>query len=76
MNKPNNPKCNTCFVTNNILRCFNCKHKTKEWELKNIRLVMMRGEKDLYKQKAESKEEAEKEAHTYLSELCPECVRD
>ena len=22
MNKPNNPKCNTCFITNNVLRCF------------------------------------------------------
>lgn len=56
MNKPNNPKCATCFVTNNILRCFNCKHKTKEWEIKNIRPIMMRGEKDLYKAKAESEE--------------------
>ena len=37
MNKPNNPKCDTCYVTNNILRCFNCKYKTKEWERKNIR---------------------------------------
>ena len=54
MNKPNNPKCDTCFVTNNVLRCFNCKYKTKEWERKNARPILMRGEKDLYKRKAES----------------------
>lgn len=57
MNKPNNPKCATCFVINNTLRCWNCKYKTKEWErteLENIRPIMMRGEKDLYKPKAES----------------------
>ena len=52
-NKPNNPKCDTCFVTNNLLRCFNCKYKTKDWELKNLRPIMMRGEKDLYKPKPE-----------------------
>lgn len=51
MNKPNNPKCDTCFVVNNVLRCWNCKHKTKEWECKNIRPIMMCGEKDLYKAK-------------------------
>lgn len=53
MNKPNNPKCDTCFVINNVLRCFNCKYKTKEWECKNIKPIIMRGEKDLYKPKAE-----------------------
>lgn len=55
MNKPNNPKCNTCFVVNNILRCMNCKHKTKEWECKHFSVVNMRGEKDMYK-KTESEE--------------------
>lgn len=54
MSKPNNPKCDTCFVVDNVLRCFNCKYKTKEWERKNIRPIMMLGEKDLYKPKAES----------------------
>mgnify|MGYP003421980267 FL=1 len=56
MNKPNNPKCNTCFITNNILRCFNCKYKTKEWMDKNMRPIIMLGEKDLYKSKIESEE--------------------
>lgn len=54
MSKPNNPKCATCFVINNALRCWNCKYKTKEWECENIRPIIMRGEKDLYKPKAES----------------------
>ena len=45
MNKPNNPKCNTCFVINNVLRCFNCKYKTKEWMYKNMMPIMMQGEK-------------------------------
>lgn len=57
MNKPNNPICDTCYVTNNILRCFNCKYKTKEWEHKNMMRIIMRGEKDLYKPKAESEEQ-------------------
>ena len=56
MNKPNNPKCDTCFVVNNILRCWNCKYKTKEWERKNKRPIMILGKNDfdLYKYKAES----------------------
>lgn len=57
MNKPNNPKCNTCFITNNVLRCFNCKYKTKEWMYKNMMPVIMLGEKNLYKSKIESKEQ-------------------
>lgn len=57
MNKPNNQKCNTCFVINNVLRCWNCKYKTKEWERKNIRPIMILSEHDLYKPKSESKEE-------------------
>ena len=56
MNKPGNPKCNTCFVVNNILRCWNCKYRTQEWERKNKRPVMVIGEKDLYKPKAESED--------------------
>lgn len=59
VNKPNNPKCNTCFVVSNILRCWNCKYKTKEWEYKNIGRIIMRGEKDLYKPKAENEEDKE-----------------
>lgn len=51
MNKPNNPKCNSCFVVNNVLRCWSCKYKTKEWECRNLRPIMMCGEKDLYKAK-------------------------
>lgn len=54
MNKPNNPKCNTCFVVNNILRCWNCKYRTQEWELKNKRPIMIIGESDLYKPKTKS----------------------
>jgi hypothetical protein len=54
MNKPNNHKCDSCFVINNILRCWNCKYKTEEWKLKNKRPVMLFGEKDLYKPKVES----------------------
>ena len=57
MSKPNNPKCDTCFVINNSLRCWNCKYKTKEWEHKHIMRIIMRGEKDLYKPKAESEEQ-------------------
>lgn len=57
MNKPNNPKCNTCFVINNVLRCFNCKYKTKEWMYKNMMPIIMLGEKDLYKSKIESEEQ-------------------
>ena len=57
MNKLNNPKCNTCFITNNVLRCFNCKYKTKEWMYKNMMPVIMLGEKDLYKSKIESEEQ-------------------
>ena len=54
MNKPNTPKCKTCFVVNNVLRCWSCKYKTKEWEYKNMMPIIMPGEKDLYKPKAES----------------------
>lgn len=54
MNKPNNPKCNTCFVVNNILRCWHCKHRTQEWELKNKIPIMIIGESDLYKPKTKS----------------------
>jgi hypothetical protein len=54
-NKPNNPKCNTCFVVNNLLRCWQCKYKTQEWKLKNIRPIMMISESDLYKPKGEVK---------------------
>ena len=57
MAKPDNPKCNTCFVINNKLRCWNCKYKTQEWKNKNMGLVIMRGEKDLYRPKAESEVE-------------------
>ena len=57
MNKPNNPKCNTCFITNNVLRCFNCKYKTKEWMYKNMMPVIILGEKNLYKSKIESEEQ-------------------
>lgn len=59
MSKPNNPKCDTCSVTHNILRCFNCKYKTKEWQSKNIRPIMMRGKKDLYKPKGESEDKCQ-----------------
>ena len=54
MNKPNTPKCDSCFVVNNILRCWQCKYKTQEWKRKNIRPIMMVGESDLYKPKVES----------------------
>ena len=54
MSKPNSPKCDTCFVINNALRCWSCKYKTKEWTYNNIMPVILRGEKDLYKHKAES----------------------
>ena len=58
MNKPNNPKCNTCFVEHNILRCMVCKYKTEEWVCENcFRPVIMLGEKDLYKPKAESEDQ-------------------
>ena len=57
MNKPNGPKCDSCFVTNNILRCCNCKYKTKEWVFDNLRPIMMIGEKDLYKPKPEKEVE-------------------
>jgi hypothetical protein len=39
---------------NNVLRYWSCKYKTKEWEYKNMMPVIMPGEKDLYKPKAES----------------------
>ena len=54
MNKPNNPKCNTCSIVNNVLRCWNCKYRTKEWERKNMKCIIMLGENDLYKPKVES----------------------
>ncbi len=54
MNKPINPKCDTCFVIDNTLRCFNCKYKTEAWVCKNLRPIMMLSEKDLYKPKVES----------------------
>ena len=54
MNKPNNSKCDTCFVKNNVLRCWSCKHRTKEWENKNMMPIILRGEMDLYKPKMES----------------------
>lgn len=57
MSKPNNPKCNTCFVEHNILRCMVCKYKTEEWVYENcFRPVIMLGEKDMYKKKSEAKE--------------------
>lgn len=54
MNKPNTLKCKTCFVVDNVLRCWSCKYKTKEWEYKNMMPIIMPGEKDLYKPKEES----------------------
>jgi hypothetical protein len=54
MSKPNNPKCATCFVVNNYLRCWCCKYRTKEWERENTKPVMITGEGDLYKPKVES----------------------
>jgi hypothetical protein len=54
MNKPNNPKCDTCFVVNNILRCWQCKYRTQEWEQKNIVPIMIVGESDLYKPNSET----------------------
>ena len=62
MNKPNNPKCNTCFVVNNILRCWNCKYKTQKWQRKNKRPIMILGKNDfdLYKPKIESEVENDK----------------
>jgi len=57
MDKPNNPKCNTCFVKHNILRCWNCRYKTDEWLKQNLNHpIMMIGENDLYKSKTESEE--------------------
>lgn len=51
MNKPNNPKCDTCFVVDNFLRCWGCKYKTPEWKYKNLKPIMIIGENDLHKQK-------------------------
>ena len=56
MSKPNNPKCDTCFVINNPLRCWTCKYKTEEWQSKNLKSVFLIGEHDLYKPKSESEE--------------------
>ena len=56
MNKPNNSKCDTCFVIDNVIRCWVCKYRTKEWEHKNMMPIIIQGEQDLYKYKAESEE--------------------
>ena len=56
MNKPNNPKCDICFVKNNPLRCWACKYKTEEWKSKNLKPVLFYEEYDLYKPKSESEE--------------------
>ena len=55
-NKPDSPVCDKCFVMHNTLRCMCCKHKTEEWMKKNIgsRAVIMLGDSDLYKPRAES----------------------
>ena len=56
MKKSNNPKCDTCAVIHNVLRCWCCKYKTKEWMAENLMYVMIAGEGDCYKPKVESGE--------------------
>lgn len=51
MNKPNNSKCDTCFVKNNRLRCWCCKYKTEEWRCQNNGPIKIIGDVDLYKPK-------------------------
>lgn len=55
MSKPDNPKCESCFVVNNKLRCCTCKHKTEEW-LKTANFfstAMLLGDSDNYMSKEE-----------------------
>lgn len=51
MSKPNSPKCKTCTVINNKLRCGTCKYKTKEWLYENISTVMLFGDFNNYREK-------------------------
>ena len=55
MSKPDSPKCKTCAVINNKLRCSTCKYKTKEWLSENISSVMLLGDHDNYREKNLSK---------------------
>ena len=47
MTKPNNLVCDSCSVVRNKLRCSLCKHKTTEWVLENMPIVI--AEVDCYK---------------------------
>lgn len=55
INKPNNPKCDSCFVINNLLRCSICKHRTEEWMRKNMTKMnpVLVGDFDMYQRKKE-----------------------
>lgn len=60
MSKPDSPKCKTCTVINNKLRCGTCKYKTKEWLSEHISTVMPLADFDNYKEKEEYKEKNER----------------
>lgn len=49
--KPKTPKCDTCFVVKNKLRCCMCKYKTEEWLSEHISSVMFVDDCDCYKPK-------------------------
>ena len=61
MGKPNNPKCESCFVINNKLRCGTCKYKTEDWLMENLATVMFVGNYDHYMSKEEYKRRNENE---------------
>lgn len=52
-NKPNGPKCDSCFVINNYLRCCICKYRTEEWMKKNMAEIkpVMDSDFDMYHSK-------------------------
>lgn len=56
MSKPNSLICDKCSIINNTLRCMLCKHKTEEWQKKNLgsRPIVMLSDSNLYKTKAEN----------------------
>lgn len=55
MSKPDSPKCKTCTVVNNKLRCCTCKYKTKEWLVEHISgEYLLTADWDNYKEKESS----------------------
>lgn len=56
MNKPDNPKCDSCRIINNALRCWQCKYKTEKWMAQHLMSIILEGDYDLYIPKDEEKE--------------------